>query len=90
MRCVYKYHVALETFDLMLPEGTQILHVDAVGDDCFLWAIIDSDARSEKRTFRVFGTGYRLDDEVRNLHYIGTALAHGGALVWHVFEVLIR
>lgn len=44
----------------------------------------DGEGMTRDRTFRVFGTGQPYDP--RGLDHIGTTLAAGGSLVWHLFE----
>lgn len=51
-----------------------------------LWAL-DTGRPSRHRGFRVFGTGQPLPPDVA---HIGTALAGGGELIWHLFEALDR
>jgi hypothetical protein len=34
--------------------------------------------------YRIFGTGHPVDDD--SAEYVGTAVAAGGQLVWHVFR----
>lgn len=47
------------------------------------WAIAHDDAPTLDRTFQVVGTGQMLKD--LRCHW-GTAVAPGGALVWHLIE----
>lgn len=47
------------------------------------WALSDTEAPPVERTFRVFETGH--PGVVGT--YVGTAVAPGGALVWHLFEL---
>lgn len=47
-----------------------------------LWALAGA-APMRPRTFRVFGTGHPLPDDVA---FVGTAIVPGGELVWHLFE----
>lgn len=50
------------------------------------WAINDSDVLPMPRFFTVVGTGHSLD-RLRCPRHRGTAVAPGGALVWHLIEV---
>jgi hypothetical protein len=67
-----------------MPQGAQILHVDAQGDHLCLWALVRPNEEREKRMFRIVGTGY--EEITGSSRYIGTALMGGGTYVWHVFE----
>lgn len=81
---VWKF--ALQLADLQsisMPSGAKILHVaDQHGVVC-MWALVDPSADRVTRTFTVIGTGHIAPSSGE---YIGSALAHGGALTWHVFE----
>ena len=62
--------------------GGPVLHVgcqDAVV--VAVWTLEDGSA-DHSRTVRVFGTGYPLPNGVE---HVGTAVAVGGRLVWHLF-----
>jgi hypothetical protein len=48
-----------------------------------MWALVDTDAQIEPRTFEVVGTGWELDE---NMFYIGTCLE--GSFVWHIMEIV--
>lgn len=64
-----------------VPAASPPLHVACRKLDVVeFWAFgVTEDIRSQK--YRVFGTGHPLDDAV---NYVGTALAPGGGLVWHL------
>ena len=49
-----------------------------------VWHIYDNAAAPTRRVLRVFGTGQTLTDD--DSLFIGTAIAPGGHLVWHLFE----
>ena len=91
-RTVFKYPIPIpieDTFTLDLPVGAEVLTCadqvrHATNVNLMLWALVDPDAPTEPRTFRLAGTGHRIDGEAR---YIATALLMGGALVLHLFEV---
>jgi hypothetical protein len=86
---VYKYQVsANDYFELELPIGAQVLTVDVQYATVCLWAIVDPNAKTETRRFRVAGTGHDIVEPPSKLDYIGTFQLHGGMLVFHVFEVL--
>lgn len=68
-----------------MPEGAELLSVHEQWGELQLWALLDPTRPSEIRQFRIFGTGYPIDN-VDNLHFVGTALLEQGSLVFHVFE----
>jgi hypothetical protein len=87
MRAVHRYEVPVDDHAHDIELSGPIVHVDCRNADRVeIWAIAD-EQEPTVRTFRVFGTGQTLPD---NAAHIGTALAgRGGALVWHLFELLI-
>lgn len=88
MRAVWKYPLPLTSapsYVCQMPIGAEILHVAAQDDTPTLWALVDPDADVEGRAFRIVGTGHA---EVRDRYvHRGSVVTHGGAYVWHVFEV---
>lgn len=90
-RTVYKYaEILADTVTLDLPVGARILHVApspaiAYGeqDALVFWVQIERDVPTERRTFRVFGTGHDMPDDVA-LEHVATVM--DGRFVWHVFE----
>lgn len=49
------------------------------------WAWSGPDDIGDARTYKVIGTGQVIPD---NVAYVGTAVAPGGALVWHLVRRL--
>jgi hypothetical protein len=88
MQAIWKYGIPAEDqFTLDLPEGARVLSVAAQRGDVCLWAEVNPDAKPVRRNFRMCGTWHAIpSDESRE--FIGTALLHGGDLVFHIFEVL--
>jgi hypothetical protein len=91
MQRIYKYELLPpdegNVTSVQMHSGAMALHVDAVGDQLFVWALVPDSlgAFMRERRFIVVGTGHDLD--YQGQRYLGTALMHGGALVWHVFEM---
>jgi len=89
MLTVYKYPVPLDdAFGLNLPIGARTLTFAAQGEIGCLWALVDPHAEAETRRFRLAGTGHAINVEPERLAYVGTALFRGGALVFHLFEII--
>lgn len=88
MATVYKYPVPLEgVFQLDLPKGARLLSFQAQRDEACLWALVDPEALSETRSFRLAGTGHPIDMPAARLAFVGTAQFRGGSLVFHLFEI---
>lgn len=96
---IHKYRISLETRQrIAMPKGAVILTVDLQHEQMCLWANVPmpgegfrdlppepaADSGYELRTIEIFSTGHLMDGAERK--YIGTVLAGGGDLVWHVFE----
>lgn len=72
---------------ITMPEGAEVLHTAAQNEIPYLWARVNTDARSVERHFRVLMTGqYIPDEEAQQLagKYIGTFHTTDG-FVGHVF-----
>jgi len=87
MNTIWKFDVqATDTFTLEMPRGAKVLSVHNQGENVCMWAEVSPGEPKEPRTFRTCGTGHDIPaDENRN--FIGTFLLHGGALVFHLFEL---
>lgn len=88
MKVIYKYPLD-KTMTHEMPEGAEVLHVGIQPQGLTLWALVkvehpDHEGPQETRTFRVYGTGHPIADQVPQ-DYIGTV--QDGLFVWHVFEL---
>lgn len=72
---------------ISVPEGCKLLTVQMQGEHPQLWAMCDPEAEMADLRIAICGTGNPLPDE--NAEYVATFQSHGGALVWHVFELPI-
>jgi len=85
---IYRYEVPVDDRWHIITSG-EPLHVACRQLDMVeFWAYRpDEDSLNptptETRHFRVFGTGHPMPDE---LTYVGSAMAAGGALVWHLMS----
>lgn len=85
---VFKYPIPiLDEFTLALPNGAELLSVQAQAGEPMLWALVDETAPPKTRSFILRGTGHAIapTDIPR---YVGTFQLHGGNFIGHVFEVL--
>lgn len=89
MKRIYKYPLQFATEQtIRLPANAKIISVANQDEQLVLYAIIDTEEKYNiERDIFVFGTGHELGGEVNALRFIGTALFHSGALVFHVFEL---
>jgi hypothetical protein len=87
MKVVWKFKmVPIDTQEIEMPVGAEILTVQAQGDSPMLWALVDPVKKKEMRKFLMLGTGH--ETEEKNLTYIGTFQLMVGALMFHVFETI--
>lgn len=85
MKRIYKYPLELsDVAEVSLPRGAKILHVGEQQGELRLWALGDPSVASERRRFRVVGTGHPADG-LEVMKHLGTIQSPSG-LVWHVFE----
>lgn len=75
----------MQAQDIEVPVGAIFLCAREQVDDVCVWFRCDPDAAKTKRTIYICGTGHEAP-VIQNANYLGTAVVHGGALVWHVFE----
>jgi hypothetical protein len=87
MITIYKYDIPLtDHISLPLPLGSEILSVGNQRERLCIWALIDTDVRTEKvHKLRVAGTGHPLNEDVQ---FLGTVQFMSGDLIFHVFEIL--
>jgi hypothetical protein len=83
---IWKFPLAVtDRQTVLLPTGSKLLDVQMQGGACCLWALCDEDAPKHLRTIAIYGTGNPVPDEPGE--YIATFQMHGGALVFHAFEL---
>lgn len=90
MKTIYKYQLETnDTVTIAMPYGSETLTVQTQHGNVFIWAIIDDEEQVKFwKTFKIFGTGHKLPENISDLKYVGTYQLYGGNLVFHVFEVI--
>ena len=92
-KTIYKYPLKIDdSVDVVMPAGAEILCVQTQTDrfgngGANIWAVVDPEVKTEVRRFAIRGTGHPFGLENEDTNYLGTFQLHGGALVFHVFEV---
>jgi hypothetical protein len=82
-RTIWKYPFALgDVVGLDMPAGAEVVHVECQGGQPCLWALVDPEAPAEARTFRMFGTGHPIPEDVGP--HLGTFQMP--PYVWHLFD----
>jgi len=81
---VFKFRLAPELHPtIQVPTGAEWLHVGEQADELYVWALVDTKAPYETRTFTIVGTGW-VEAAITGRHVGTVQMANG--LVWHVFE----
>lgn len=90
---IYKY--PLEVTDVQtirLPRHSEILTVQLQHGEPCLWAIVRPELPLEDRIIEIYGTGHPMREvtgpRLKRVH-INTFQMHGGALVFHAFEIAV-
>ena len=95
---VFKYSLPIpieDHFTLDLPKGARVLCVQVQYERPWIWALVEPKEKFEPRTFRLAGTGHEIAgvdsryavSPMNCGRYIGTFQLHGGALVFHLFDL---
>lgn len=85
MQTVFKYSLSSHKIsEVQLPAGAKVLRIDLQNGSTFIWALVDTDAPTEIRTFEIYGTGHQIPDGNRT--FINTFFVHDGEFVFHAFE----
>lgn len=90
MHRIFKYEITPESTFLSarvvdMPVGAEVLDAQLQRGQLVLWAIVDPDAETEQRLFRVCMTGETVSRPER-LRHISTLQYH--EFVYHIFEDL--
>jgi hypothetical protein len=81
---IFKYQIhPLDNQIIEIPKGGKVLSFKVKGNKMFIWVLLHPEHTLEKRYFKIFGTGDKINQEFPAT-YIGTACM--GDYVWHLFE----
>ena len=70
-RVIFKYQMpVLESFEMTLPQGAEIIRVADQGGMFWLWAVVRTDVPDEARQFHAYKCGGKIPDDL-NLKYVG-------------------
>ena len=84
---VFKYPIPIaDTFEIDMPGGAVVLHVDTQQGQPQLWALVSPEAPLILRRFRFAGTGHPIDANSRPA-YCRTFKMRSDALIFHIFEI---
>ena len=64
MKTIWKFPLAMVSPQRIdMPEGAQILTVQAQGDFGCIWALVDPDVEKQSHYFEIYGTGQVVTDD---------------------------
>lgn len=87
---VWKFPVDVtDYFSVDMPAGSLLLSCQMQHDRPCLWALVDPEAVTVTRDFRLAGTGHSIapPEPGYRLAYVDTFQVSGGALIFHLFEI---
>lgn len=82
---IWKFPLTIsEEQKVEMPAGNNVVSVQAIGDEIFVYAIVDKKAPMwVRRKFKIVGTGHPMPEEWG--HFLGTVQILGGRMILHVF-----
>ena len=88
MNVIHKYQIPVkEKFELEMPQLSQIIRVEDVDGQCYLWALVDTEKPKETRFFECYKTGQEIQTPITHFFFLGTCkLFIGQELCLYVFE----
>ena len=86
MITVWKFPLSyLDQFSLEVPFGSEFIYFDMQGGIPTVWALVNSDNSTQRRSLWMAGTGHELPAD-HNYNHIGSCIDTNTGLVWHLFE----
>lgn len=85
MSVIWKYPLGgmAEEYEVVMPEGAQVIHAGRQIDTLTLWALVpEAEVPMERRTFALRGTGHHVPEHAQHLR-----TWQDGPFVWHLFEL---
>jgi hypothetical protein len=85
MKTIHKYQLQLaDEQPVEMPSGAEIISAHAQYNVPCIWAIVETDNPTVKRSIAMCGTGCPVP--VGNYRFVGTTVTCEGALIWHIFQ----
>lgn len=81
---IWKFPLTMGNTEIQIPANAHVLSVQMQGDTITLWAWVNPAEPLVTRTFRIFGTGFTVDEDA-GFDYWDTVQDRSG-FVWHIFE----
>lgn len=85
MKTIWKYALPVkDEFTIEMPLNAKILAIQSQNEIGHMWALVESNAPMEMRTFVTIGTGHKVEATIDTHQYRGTY--RQVPFVWHIFE----
>ena len=85
---VWKFAIPIKDyFKIEMPQNAEILSFGVQRNVPCIWVLVKEEFPNVVRKFRLCGTGHKITEDREQLGFIGTAITHEDALVWHLFEI---
>ena len=87
MDTIWKFDFEVTDYiEIEMPKDAKILSVQIQHEKPCIWAGVIAGNDTEKRKFRIFGTGHPIAMNANGLKFIGTFQLMNGNFVGHLFE----
>lgn len=85
---IFKYTLPIqEETSVEMHVGAKIIRIDGLDGGLWIWAIVDENAATEKRHFKLFKTGASMPKDILSYTYLGCGAIHiQQELMLYVFE----
>jgi hypothetical protein len=86
---IFKYRLPfMEVATIDMPKGAHVIRIDGLEGALWVWAVVDPEEATEKRTFNLFKTGAEMPDDILDSYnYLGCgAIFVQMELMMYVFE----
>jgi len=85
MKTINKYELEIATNQtIKMPYDPEILYIGIQNEKICLWALVDTDHKSENINIEIYGTGNSINSKMDIDNHLGTVQLN--SIMWHVFE----
>jgi hypothetical protein len=87
VKTVWKFAIPIaDEFAIRMPDGAEVLHVEAQHGEPCLWALVDPDRERVDYHFALRGTGHPIAGVALPRDHVGTFMLAEGDFVGHLFH----
>lgn len=85
---IWKYVMEFPSVAFDMPEGAEVLSCQMQSGCVCIWALVNPEAKTEKRRFKTIETGERVYIPRKKLKFLNTVQNIGTKKVHHIFEII--